>query len=104
MTSAEYIYTVVLRPRLLKTAANAVIKAFLPKSVRIGAAEVCINPSDPVISGALTLGVYERDEIALFRSLYDPRRTFIDVGANVGLYTALALSDQRGVGRILSLE
>ena len=48
--------------------------------------------SDPVISGALTLGVYERGEIAFFRSRFRAGMTLVDVGANVGLYSALALS------------
>jgi FkbM family methyltransferase len=103
MTPAEYVYTVLLKPKPLKACANAFIKSLLPETVRIGKARVCLNPGDPVISGALTFGVYERREIALFRRLYRPGMMFVDVGANVGLYTALALS-AGPEARILCLE
>src|SRR5205814_6094103 len=80
------------------------IRALLPKRIRAGAATVWLNPDDPVISGALTLGVYERGEIAYFRSRFDAAMTFIDVGANVGLYSALALSTPGFRGRVLAIE
>jgi len=57
-----------------------------------------------VISGALTLGVYERDEISYFRSRFAADMTFIDIGANVGLYSALALSTPGFRGRVLAVE
>ena len=104
MTIAEFVYTVLLRPRPLRRAANATIRALLPQKVRVGAASVWINPEDPVISGALTLGVYERGEIAYFRSRFAADMTFIDVGANVGLYSALALSTPGFRGRVLAIE
>lgn len=104
MTIAEFVYTVLLRPRPLRRAANATIRALLPQKVRVGAASVWINPEDPVISGALTLGVYERGEIAYFRSRFAADMTFIDVGANVGLYSALALSTPGFRGRVLAVE
>ena len=104
MTIAEFVYTVLLQPRPLRRAANATIRALLPKRTRVGAATVWLNPDDPVISGALTLGVYERGEIAYFRSRFDAAMTFIDVGANVGLYSALALSTPGFRGRVLAIE
>jgi FkbM family methyltransferase len=103
MTLAEYVYTVLLKPEPIKSCANAFIKALVPDTVRVGNAEICLNPEDPVISGALTFRVYERSEITLFRRLYRPGMTFVDVGANVGLYTALALS-MSAQARILCLE
>ncbi len=104
MTIAEFVYTVLLRPLPLRRAANATIRALLPERIRVGAATVCLNPDDPVISGALTLGVYERGEIAYFRSCFGADMTFIDVGANVGLYSALALSTPGFRGRVLAIE
>jgi len=104
MTIAEFVYTVLLRPPPLRRAANATIRALLPKRIRVGAATVWLNPDDPVISGALTLGVYERGEIDYFRSRFDAAMTFIDVGANVGLYSALALSTPGFRGRALAIE
>jgi FkbM family methyltransferase len=104
MTLAEFVYTVLLRPRPLRRVANAAIRALLPPRVRVGTATVWLNPDDPVISGALTFGVYERGEIAFFRSHFGAGMTFIDVGANVGLYSALALSTPGFRGRVLAIE
>ena len=104
MTLAEFVYTTLLRPRLLRRAANAAIRAALPKHVRVGKALVWLNPDDPVVSGALAFGVYERGEIAFFRSRFAADMTFIDVGANVGLYSALALSTPGFRGRVLAIE
>jgi FkbM family methyltransferase len=104
VTLAEFVYTVLLKPRLLRRAANAAIRKALPESVRVGEAIVWLNPADPVVSGALTFGVYERGEIAFFRSRFDADMTFIDVGANVGLYSAIALSTPGFRGRVLAIE
>ena len=104
MTLAEFVYTVLLKPRLLRRAANAAIRTALPESLRVGEAIVWLNPADPVVSGALTFGVYERGEIAFFRSRFSADMTFIDVGANVGLYSALALSTPGFRGSVLAIE
>ena len=104
MTIAEFVYTILLRPRPLRRAANAAIRALLPDRVRVGEATVWLNPDDPVVSGALTFRAYERGEIAFFRSRFGAGMTFVDVGANVGLYSALALSTPGFRGRVLAIE
>ena len=104
MSVAQFVYTVLLRPRPLRRAANATIRALLPRRARVGGAEVWLNPDDPVISGALALGVYERGEIAFFRARFGAGMTLLDVGANVGLYSALALSTPGFRGRVLAVE
>ena len=103
MSVSEFVYTVLLKPPALRRAANALIKAALPRTVRVGGAVVWLNPDDPVVSGALAFRVYERDEIAFFRRHFRAGMTFIDVGANVGLYTAIALS-KKGDGKLLAIE
>lgn len=104
MTIAEFVYTTLLKPRLLRRAANAAIRASLPERIRVGGAIIWLNPNDPVVSGALTLGVYERGEIAFFRSRFGADMTLVDIGANVGLYSALALSTPGFRGRVLAIE
>jgi FkbM family methyltransferase len=104
MSAAEFIYTVLLKPRPLRRVANAAIRTLLPQRVRVGDATVWLNPDDPVISGALAFGVYEHGEIAFFRSRFGAGMTLIDVGANVGLYSALALSTPGFHGRVLAIE
>jgi len=104
MSVAEFVYTVLLKPRPLRRAANRAIRALLPQRIRLGAASVWLNPEDPVVSGALTFRVYERGEITFFRSRFRADMTFVDVGANVGLYSALALSTPGFRGRVLAIE
>lgn len=104
MSPSEFLYTVLLRPRPLRKLANATLRAILPKVARIHGAKIALNPRDPVVSGALTLGVYEREEIAFFRRHFEPSMTLADVGANVGLYTGLALATPKFSGTILSIE
>lgn len=104
MSASEYLYTVLLRPRPLRKMANATLRAILPKVARIHGAKIALNPRDPVVSGALTLGVYEREEIDFFRRHFKPTMTLADVGANVGLYTGLALASPEFSGTILSIE
>lgn len=104
MNTAEFIYTVLLKPRPLRIAANAVLKALLPATCQVHGATIHLNPDDPVVSGALTLGVYEKEEIAFFQNSIKPDMVFVDVGANLGLYTALGMRRLRHPGRIIAIE
>lgn len=104
MTLSEFTYTVLLKPKPLRLLVNRILCFFIPRTKRIGEAIVALNPSDPVVSGALTLGVYERDEIQFFRKSYVPGMSFLDIGANSGLYTALAISQGHPLGKMLAVE
>ena len=103
-TFAEFIYTELLRPAPLKRAANAILLSLIPKTVRVGPAIVHLNPSDPVVSGALTLRVFERDELAFFSRSCREGMTVVDVGANVGVYSALAMHLTGASGNVISIE
>ena len=104
MGISEYIYTTLCRPPWIRSLVNRAILWILPTSVRVGNALVIINPRDPVVSGALTLGVYETTEIALMARLCKPGYVMVDVGANVGLYTAIAGLAVGPAGRVLAFE
>jgi FkbM family methyltransferase len=104
MTIPEFIYTVLLKPRLLRAAANATLRAMLPRSIRRHGATIYLNPSDPVVSGSLALHVYEKPETRFFLSACQPGMTFLDIGANVGYYSALALARLQGRGSVIALE
>jgi FkbM family methyltransferase len=104
MKLAEFVYTVMLRPRPLRIAANALLRTMLPSTRRVNGALIYLNPDDPVVSGALTLGVYENEEIAFFERVVEPEMNFVDVGANVGLYTALGLRRMRCPSKIICVE
>jgi FkbM family methyltransferase len=103
-TLAEFIYTGLLRPAPLRRAANAILLSIVPKTVRVGPATVHLNPSDPVVSGALTLHVFERRELALFSRTCREAMTVVDVGANVGVYTALAMHLTGANGTVIAIE
>jgi FkbM family methyltransferase len=104
MTLAEFIYTRLLRPPPLRQAANAIILSIVPETVRVGPATIHLNPSDPVMSGALALRVFERRELAFFMRSCRERMTVVDVGANVGVYTALAMHLTGGNGTVVAIE
>ncbi|MEO5924500.1 MAG: FkbM family methyltransferase [Bryobacteraceae bacterium] len=103
MKLAEFIYTVILRPKALKSLANAAICKLIPGQLDLDGAIVVLNPRDPVVSGALALGLYEKAEASFFRTVCKPGMTFLDIGANIGYYTALALR-VIGSGKIIALE
>ena len=104
MTSLEFIYTVVLRPPVLRKCANATLRSIIPRSVKCHGATIVLNPTDPVVSGALMLRSYEKTETSFFLRTCRPGMTVVDIGANVGYYTALALSRMQGRGRIIAFE
>jgi len=104
MSIPEFIYAVLLRPKPLRKLANALIRAALPSQIRRDGATVILNPNDPVVSGALALRVYEKTETRFFKSACKPGMIFLDVGANIGLYTALALPRIGSTGRVVALE
>jgi hypothetical protein len=100
MAVSEFIYTVVFKPPIIKK----LILTILPSTIRVGPAVVCLNPQGPVVCGALTFGVYEREELKLVSHIFRQGMTVVDVGANVGLYTAIAMHHIKSQGRIIALE
>jgi FkbM family methyltransferase len=104
MSFAEYIYTEVLRPKPLKALTNAILLRIIPETVQIGPATLYLDLGDPVVSGALTLHVFEPSELAFFQKYCRGSMTVVDIGANVGLYTALAMHQLDSTGRIVTIE
>ena len=101
---AEFVYCYLLRPWPLRQLTNWTIRQLLPKQVEIHGATVVLNPTDPVVSGALHFGVYEKAETRFFQSACRDGMTFLDVGANLGYYTALAARAVGPNGRVLAVE
>ena len=101
---AEFVYCYLLRPWPLRQLTNWTIRKLLPKQVEIHGATVVLNPTDPVVSGALRFGVYEKAETLFFQSACCDGMTFLDVGANLGYYTALAARAVGPNGRVLAVE
>src|ERR1700689_999285 len=104
MHVAEFVYTVMLRPKPLKAMANAVIRWCIPSRLKRHGAVILLNQQDAVVSGAITFGVYERAETAFFCAVCRPGMTFLDIGANIGYYAALASGRLGPHGRMIRLE
>ena len=101
---AEFVYCYLLRPWPLRQLTNWTIRQLLPKQIEIHGATIVLNPTDPVVSGALHFGVYEKAETRFFQSACRDGMTFLDVGANFGYYTALAARAVGPNGRVLAVE
>ena len=104
MSLAEFIYTEVLKPKPLKAVTNAILLRIIPESLQVGPAILHLDRDDPVLSGALTLRVFELSELTFFQKYCRGGMTFVDIGANIGLYTALAMHQLDSSGRIVSFE
>jgi FkbM family methyltransferase len=104
MSLAQFIYTEILKPRPLRALTNAVLLRLIPEHTRVGPATIHLDPEDPVLSGAVALKVYEPSELHFFLEHCRGDMTLVDVGANIGLYTALAMRTLSAGGRIISVE
>jgi FkbM family methyltransferase len=104
MPLAQFIYTEVLKPKPLKAVTNAILLRIIPESIQIGPTILYLDRSDPVVSGALALRVYEPSEQALFAKYVREDMTLVDIGANLGLYTVLSMHSLDSCGRIVAFE
>ncbi len=104
MSLAQFIYTEVLKPRPLRVLTNAILLRIIPTITRVGPATVHLDPDDPVLSGAVALRVYEPSELFYFVEHCRGDKVLVDVGANVGLYTALAMHNLGAGGRVVAVE
>lgn len=99
-----FIYTKVLSAPPLRALTNKILLLIIPACITIPEGVIYLNPADPVISGALSLGVYEPFETALFRRLLKPGMVVLDIGANVGYYTVIAAHLVGATGRVVAFE
>jgi FkbM family methyltransferase len=101
---AYYIYTVLLKPRLLRRMAQSVIKRLIPPTIDFRGTRIALNQDDAIVSGSLALGCYETFVTDVLEALLRPGMTFFDVGANIGIYTALGARIVGSTGRVVAVE
>ena len=76
----------------------------IPENIILPEGKLFLNKKDAVVSGALSLGVYERYETELFRSALKEGMTVLDIGANIGYYTVIAMNHVGSSGKVFSFE
>ena len=100
----EFVYCYILRPWPLRDITNWIIKKLLPIKVKIGKYFLYLNPNDPVVSGAIFFNIYEKSESKFIKSNCFEGMNILDIGANIGYYTAL-FSQLVGVnGTVIAIE
>jgi FkbM family methyltransferase len=99
-----FIYTVLLKPRPLRKAAQYCIKKCIPAELRIHGVDLMLNQNDAVVSGCLALGAFETYEVDFFKSLLKPGMAVLDVGSNIGLYASIAAAAVGPGGRVVAVE
>lgn len=102
--TAGFVYRTLLKPAPLRYLANRLILSILPHTVALPEGTVVLNPEDPVVSGALALGVYETSELDIFRAFLKEGMTVLDIGANIGIYTVIAARRVGPTGTVIACE
>lgn len=99
-----WIYTTLLKPAPLRNLANSLLLKAIPEQVTLNGVVVVLNPKDPVVSSALSLGIYESYETRLIAQYVKPGMQVLDIGANVGYYTALLAKQVGEEGHVTAFE
>ena len=100
----EFIYTRVLKPWPLRQVTNSILHKIIPEKITLEEGKIFLNKKDPVVSGALALGVYEKDMTEIFKSVLKKGMVVLDIGANVGYYTIISSYYVGKSGKVLSFE
>ena len=101
---AAYIYTVLLKPRPLRLLAHRIICSMIPAEIDLRGVKIVLNQKDAIVSGNLVLGCYETSNLDIFESLLEPGMCVLDIGANIGLYSAVAAKRVGPTGRVIAVE
>jgi FkbM family methyltransferase len=79
----------------------------LPRETRrewIEGLSVIISPREQISRAVYVSGLYEPDTTMVLRSWLVPGATFLDIGANIGLFTLLASRWVGASGRVIAVE
>jgi len=103
-TVAQYIYTVILKPKPLRAVAHAIVKRLIPRQVRVRGIDLMLNQDDAVLCGSIALGCYEHADLDMFLETLRPGMCVVDAGANIGLYAAAAAGKVGPAGTVIAIE
>jgi FkbM family methyltransferase len=81
-----------------------IIKKWMPEKMRIGKHFFYLNKNDPIVSGSVYLGCYENKNFEIIKSILRPGWVFIDIGANIGLFTIYASGLVGNNGAVFAIE
>jgi len=101
---ARDIYTVVFKPKLLRALAHAAIKRMIPARLNVKGVTLALNRDDAVLCGALALGCYGWYELDFFERMLRPGFSVLDIGANIGLYSAVSAGAVGPAGTVFAIE
>ncbi len=93
-----------LKPAPIRALAQKLICLLIPDAIEIGGVTLVLNRDDAVVSGNLALGCYETYNLELFEKLLRPGMCVLDVGANIGVYSAIAARKVGLTGRVIAIE
>jgi FkbM family methyltransferase len=99
-----YVNTVLFRAGPLRRLVLRIMKCFIPATMDFRGNCIALNQDDAIVSGSLALGSYETFVTDVLEALLKPGMTFFDVGANIGIYTALAARLVGPTGRVIAIE
>lgn len=102
--AAQWVYSTLLRPRPIRALTHAVVRLFIPRQIQVEGVTLALNPSDPVMSGSIAMGCHEHRDLEIFRSLLKPGMCVADIGANIGLYAAVAAKAVGPTGLVVAIE
>jgi FkbM family methyltransferase len=104
MPAPDYVYNVILKPKPLRYITNKILLLIIPESVELPEGTLYLAQGDQGMSGALALGLYEKFEADLLRSILLPGMVVANIGANLGYYALIASKHVGEAGKILAFE
>lgn len=101
----EFLYTTIFKAKPIKKVVNCILLFIIPDKILLSFGLVLfLNKKDPVVSGALALGVYENFETFLIEKEIHEGMMVIDIGANIGYYTVLFAHLVGSNGKVIAFE
>ncbi len=105
VNAPEFLYTTIFKPEPLKKLVNWILLLIIPDKLLLPFNRTLfLNKKDPVVSGAISFGVYENFEISLFKKELHRGMTVVDIGANIGYYTVMAAHFVGVNGKVIAFE